>query len=109
MIEKITPSENVDRVIFDESQVISVIKGIVGEDKDFPEDTLTREYDEKGLSKFSVRLTVEGAEGPEDVQYDYRRCDHAGNTVIDVVFYVGDMVVGGNSVLKYKNGEWVAE
>ncbi len=50
-------------------------------------------------------------EAGDDVQYIYTRAGSypegsAAETKIDVVFYDGDMPVGGHSVKKFKDGVW---
>jgi nicotinamide mononucleotide adenylyltransferase len=48
------------------------------------------------------------------VLYNYTRMGsypegYSTETVIDVVFFMGDMSVGGHPVKKYKQGVWVPE
>jgi hypothetical protein len=48
-------------------------------------------------------------EDGDKVGYDYRRKDFAGDTVIDVVSYEGDIPCGGHPLKKYKEGVWIDE
>lgn len=43
------------------------------------------------------------------VKFDYTRNNNAGEAVIDVVYFDGDMPVGGRPVKKYRQGVWVDE
>jgi hypothetical protein len=102
MNENIPSNENAEKIL-NEREVINAIEEIIG-DREY--EVVNSVEDEKGLWKFSLKF--KGEDG-EFVQYDYRRDDNAGETVIDVIYYDGDMPVGGEPVKKYKDGEWVPE
>lgn len=102
MTEIITSNEKAEKIL-NEREVVNVLEEIMGR-SDY--EVVQNIEDDRGLWKFSVRFT--GEDG-ELVQYDYRRDDNNGKTVIDVVYFSGDMPVGGGKeVQKYQEGEWVA-
>lgn len=67
--------------------------------------------DENGLYILDVKTVDESG---DIVMYTYIRAGKypegsSLETVIDVIFYSGDIPVGGHPITKYKNGEWVKE
>jgi len=67
--------------------------------------------DENGLYILEARTTDEAG---DTVQYNYIRMGSypegsSTETVIDIVFFIGDMPVGGHPIKKYKEGVWVPE
>ena len=66
---------------------------------------------ENGIYILEVRTTDESG---DIVQYNYIRKGSypegsSTDTVIDVIFFMGDIPVGGHPVKKYKEGVWVPE
>jgi hypothetical protein len=102
MNEKILTNENAAEKILSEREVLNALEEVAGGDY----EVVRREEDEYGLKKLDI--TTKGEDG-EIVKYDYTRDDNAGETVIDVVYFDGDMPVGGRAVKKYKQGVWVNE
>jgi hypothetical protein len=102
MSENIPTNENKVEKIPNEREVLNIFDRITGGDFE-----ITRSVeDEEGLSALNV---IAMDENGEKVGYDYRRNDFNGETVIDVVFYDGDMPCGGYPIKKYEGGEWIEE
>jgi hypothetical protein len=102
MNENIPTSESGAEKFPNEREMLNLFEEIISGDFE-----ITRSVeDEEGLSALDV-ITI-GEDG-EKVGYDYRRKDFAGNTVIDVVFYVDDIPCGGHALKKFKEGAWVDE
>ena len=97
MNENIPNNEGKIEKIFSEREVLNILDEVIGGDYEITSSV----EDEDGLSKMEVRTKDEAG---EIVQYDYRRKDNAGETVFDVVFFDGDMPVGGHPVRKYIEG-----
>ena len=102
MNEKIPAHESGAEKFPNEREILNLLEGIISGDFEI---TQTVE-DEEGLSALDV---VAIGEDGEKVGYDYRRKDFAEETVIDVVFYVGDIPCGGHALKKFKSGAWVDE
>jgi len=105
MTENIPTMEDTAENILNEREVLNVFdKIIVGEYEIF-----RSLEDENGLYILEVRTTDEGG---DIVQYNYVRKnsdpkDSSTETVIYVVFYMGDIPCGGHPVHKNKEGVWV--
>jgi hypothetical protein len=89
-----------------EREVLNVMEAIVG-----TEFTLVQRLeDESGIYVLDIETVDEVG---EKVQYQYIRAGtypggySSAETVIDVVYFVGDMPVGGRPVKKYIQGEWI--
>ena len=102
MSEKFPTNENSVEKILNEREVLNVLEEIVGSDYEIFRSL----ENEEGLYILEVRTRDENG---EFVQYNYRRNDNAGDTVIDVIFFDGEMPVGGHLIKKYKEGVWVPE
>ncbi|MEY3783882.1 MAG: hypothetical protein RLZZ230_204 [Candidatus Parcubacteria bacterium] len=96
-----------------EAEVLGIIDGYL-EGKD---STVTRRLeDAEGL--YTLFVQTVGEDG-ELVQYEYVRKNNQGekypdgsfskDTKIDIIFFMGDMPVGGDSLAKFENGVWEAE
>ncbi len=103
MSEKIPASENIPN----EREVLNQIENIIGDNFE-----ITRSLDdEAGLYLLEARSTDEAG---DLVQYNYTRAGRyiegfSSETAIDVVFFSDGIPVGGRTVSKYVNGEWVQE
>jgi hypothetical protein len=103
MSEKIPASESIPN----EREVLNQIERIIGDNFEI---TCSLE-DEAGIYMLEVRTVDEAG---DSVQYNYIRVGRypegsSSETVIDVVFFSGDVPVGGHVISKYVNGEWVQE
>ena len=90
-----------------EREVLNIFEGIIGTDY----EVLRSLDDEQGLYMLEVR--VKGDDG-DWIQYNYIKAGKypegsSSETVIDVIFFDGDMPAGGHPISKYVNGEWVQE
>ncbi len=101
--EETQSNEKSAEKVLNEREVLNVLEEIVGGGE---YEIVRREEDEDGLKRLDI--TTKGEDG-EIVKYDYTRDDNAGETVIDVVFFMGDIPCGGHPVQKYKEGVWVPE
>jgi len=107
MSEYIPTNESRVEKILNEKEVLNVLEEIAGGDYEI----LRSLEDEDGLYMLEIR-TVD--ENDEVLEYTYRRAGRypetkSDSTVIDAVFYSGDMPVGGHVIRKYKEGSWVDE
>ena len=102
MNENIPNNENQAEKILNEREVINALEELAGNEYEI----VRSEEDEEGLKRLDITTKDENG---EMVKFDYTRNDNAGETVIDVVYFDGDMPVGGHPVKKYKDGVWVAE
>lgn len=102
MNENIPTNEGDAEKFPSEREILNLFEEIINSEFEI---TCTEE-DEEGLSAFNV---IAVGEDGEKVGYDYRRKDFFGNTVIDVVFYMDDIPCDGNTLKKYKEGEWTDE
>ena len=102
MNENIPTNENGVEKILTEREVLNVLEELIEGEY----EVVRREEDEDGLRKFDITTKDENG---EMVKFDYTRNDAAGETVIDVVYFDGDMPVAGRAVKKYKLGVWVNE
>jgi hypothetical protein len=102
MNENIPTNENAVEKILSEREVINVLEELVEGEYEI----VRSEEDEGGLKRFEITTRDESG---EMVKFDYYRNDNAGETVIDVVYFDGDMPVGGHPIKKYKEGVWVDE
>jgi len=76
-------------------------------------DVLSTLEDENGVYRVIVEARTLDEAG-DFVQYNYIRAGSypegsSTETVIDVIFFMGDMPVGGHPIKKYKRGVWVPE
>jgi hypothetical protein len=102
MNENIPSNEKGAEKFPNEREILNLFEEIIG-----TEFEVTRNIeDEDGLSALDV---IAVGEDGEKVGYDYRRKDFAGGTVIDVVFYDGDMPCGGHPLKKFTEGVWIDE
>lgn len=107
-MEKPPTLENAPEKFPSPEEVISYIREIIGEDREY---TVERELsDEKGLYLLEIR-TLDG-EG-DTAEYSYmREGSHkegsATHTRIDVVYYVDDIPSGGgDNIANYIDDTWV--
>lgn len=105
MNEKNPSNEKGQEAIPNEREVLNIIEGIIGSDFEIVKSL----EDEQGLYLLEVKAVDEVG---DPVQYNYMRAGkylEGGSleTVIDVVFFVGDMPVGGRAVAKFDNGNWI--
>jgi hypothetical protein len=107
MSEKI-PSKSIEsgEKIHNEREIINIIESIIDS-----EYTVLRSLeDENGLYMLEVVTTDDSG----DSLYTYIRAGtyseaSSKDTAIDVIFYSDGIPVGGRSIAKYRNGEWVKE
>ncbi|MBP6881497.1 MAG: hypothetical protein KBC35_02620 [Candidatus Pacebacteria bacterium] len=102
MNENIPTNENSAESILSEREVLNVLEELAGGEYEI----VRKEEDEDGIKRLDI---ITRDENGEMVKFDYTRNDNAGETVIDVVYFEGDMPVGGRAVKKYKQGAWVDE
>lgn len=107
MSENIPTSENRAERVLSEREILNEFDEIIGGNYKIVKNC----EDENGLYILEARTTDEVG---DIVQYNYIRTGSypegsSTETVIDVVFYMGDMPVGGHPVKKYKEGVWVPE
>lgn len=107
MSEKITSNENNSEKFPNEREVLNQFDEIIGGNYEIVKSL----EDENGLYIIEVRTTDEAG---DTVQYNYIRMGSypegsSTETVIDIVFFIGDMPVGGHPIKKYKEGVWVPE
>lgn len=105
MNEKI-PSSSVEK-IHNEREILNLLESIIQGEYEI----LRSLEDEDGLYILEVKTTDESG---DTVMYSYIRAGKypegsSTETVIDVIFYDGDMQVGGHPITKYKEGKWVNE
>lgn len=107
MTENTPTNENNAEKILNEREVLNVFDEIIeGEYEIF-----RSLEDENGLYILEVRAMDAGG---DIVQYNYVRKNSnpknfSTETVIDVVFFMGDVPCGGHPVKKFKEGVWVPE
>jgi hypothetical protein len=97
-------NEKTSEAIPNEREVLNVIEGIIGHDFEI----IRSLEDEQGLYILEVKTTDEAG---DPVQYHYVRAGHypeggSLETVIDVVYYMGDIPAGGHPVAKYIGNKW---
>jgi len=107
MNEKIQTNENFEERILTAKEVLDQFNEIITEDYQ-----IYRSLENKdGL--YLLEVGIKDAED-ELILYTYIRAGSypegsSTETAIEVVFFLGDMPVGGNSIKKYKKGVWVPE
>jgi len=107
MNENMHKNENFEARILTEREVLDQFDEILTEDY-----KIYRSLENKdGL--YLLEVGIKDAED-ELILYTYIRAGSypegsSTETVIEVVFFLGDMPVGGNSIKKYKKGVWVPE
>ncbi len=99
--------ENKSEQTPNEREVLNQIEMTV----DGPFDYVEKFEDEQGLYQLDVYTKDETG---DTVLHTYKRAGNYGKghrveTAIDVVFYSGDIPMGGHLVMKYENGTWVKE
>jgi len=102
MNENIPTTENSVEKILSEREVMDALEELAGGEYEIAR----REEDEEGIKRLDI---ITRDEKGEMVKFDYTRNDNAGEAVIDVVYFDGDMPVGGRAVKKNKQGAWVSE
>ncbi|USN88552.1 MAG: hypothetical protein H6780_03640 [Candidatus Nomurabacteria bacterium] len=107
MNENIPTNEGNVEKFPNEREILNLFEEIIGGDFE-----ISRQLeDEGGLYILEVRTKDEIG---DVVQYNYIRAGKypegsSSETVIDVIYYDGDIPVGGHPVKKYKEGVWVDE
>lgn len=107
MSEKISTHEGGAEKFPNEREILNQFDEIIGGDF----EVLRTLEDENGVYIVEARTFDEAG---DVVQYNYIRAGSypegsSTETVIDVIFFMGDMPVGGHPVKKYKSGIWVPE
>lgn len=107
MNETIPTNEDGAEKFPNEREVLNLFEEIIGENFEIFRSL----EDENGVYMLEVRATDESG---DLVQYNYIRAGKypegsSLETVIDVIFYSGDMPVGGHPLKKYTDGQWVDE
>lgn len=107
MTENSDSIENKNERIPNEREVLNQIESIV--DGDF--EIVRNLKDEQGLYMLSVESKDESG---DTVLHTYMRVGNnpegfSNETIIEAVYYVGDIPKGGRTVMKYENGVWVKE
>lgn len=107
MSENIPTKENNAEKVLTEREVLNVLDEILEGEYEIVRSLA----DEDGLYLLEVQARDEAG---DIVQYNYvRRNSDPKNfsteTVIDVVFFMGDIPCGGHPIQKYKEGVWVKE
>lgn len=108
MTENIDDNKNSLEKIHNEREVLNLFEEIIGNGE---YEILRSLEDEQGLYMLEVQTTDESN---DIVLYQYVRAGKhpegsSAETAIDVVYYSGDMPVGGRAIKKFKDGEWVQE
>ena len=105
MNEDIPANEGGSEKIPNEREVLNLFEEII--DGDF--EIYRSLEDEHGLYMFEVR----GTDSDGDIlQYNYIRAGaypegSSSSTVVDVIYFMGDIPCGGDCVARYENGQWV--
>lgn len=107
MSENIPTNEDSAEKFPNEREVLNEFDEIIGGDYEI----FRSHEDEEGIYILEVRTTDEMG---DTVQYNYIRAGSysegsSTETVIDVVFFMGDVPCGGHAVKKYKEGVWVSD
>jgi hypothetical protein len=87
-----------------EREVLNYLEGVVGKDFEIKRSL----ENEEGLYLLQVESTDEAG---DLVVFTYQKAGKykegsSNETVIDVVYYMGEMPVGGDTIAKYHNGNW---
>jgi hypothetical protein len=107
MSETIPSKENGSERFPNEREILNQFEEIIA-----GEFQITKKLeDEKGLYKLEAQRTDEAGDLE---QYNYIRAGEypegsSLETVIDIVFFSGDIPVGGRAIKKYQGGEWIDE
>ncbi len=93
--------------IQNEREVLNLIESLIGNNY----EVIRRLQDENGLYMLDIKTIDESG---DDVVYTYTREGvypegFSSETVVDVIFYMGELPVGGRSVAKFVDGVWIKE
>ncbi len=104
MNEYIPNNESGAEKMPNEREVLNQIESIIGGDYEFVKSL----EDENGPYLIQVKV-LDGVGDPAVYTYQragaFNECS-SSETVIDVVYYMGDMPVGGDTVARYKDNSW---
>ncbi len=109
MIEKPPTFENASEKVPSEDEIAAVFEELV-EGKEYEE--IRKKEDEKGVYLWEIRLKEQDSDGGT-TEYSYGREgsypeNRSMETAVHVTFFGSDGIpVGGHSVAKYHNGEWL--
>lgn len=105
MSENAPNNETGTEKIPNEREILNQFESIIGNDFEIVRSL----EDEQGPYLIEVKILDEVG---DPAIYTYQRAGNfnegsSNETVIDVVYYMGDMPVGGDTVARYKDNTWV--
>lgn len=104
MTESINTTESGPEKTPNEREVLNYLESVIGKDFEIKRSL----ENEEGLYLLQVESTDEAG---DPVVFTYQKAGNypegrSNETVIDVVYYMGDMPVGGDTIAKYTGNTW---